>query len=329
MHMGVRSKPPIQQKTGMTKKKTSLKRDPVEGQKQPEPEPTFWQRIFGRKPVAKESLRRVGGAGTASADARTARSGGQKATSDRAARPSATRPMGTHPGGGKAPTLTTMPEDLLGRPSRSFLTRKFNAAPVREALLEAIDKAISNPLDSRGPQDDMRWMQGLAAKRRMIEAFDPASLSAEQQLRAVHWMSQIERLNPLKLTYWEDLVLTRHMLDSGAARDEAKPAWLVEIGMTVRRLTQAIQQREANRQAPDAVRELEALVPLFDGLCMLPTAQLAEPYITQVRDLCRELDPMKPVYHGRHPRFAREAAALQASLQRIQEACGTLAPESF
>jgi|GEM_PF-1647023 len=320
---------PNRPKAGMTKKKTTLKREPVEGRKAPEPEPTFWQRIFGRKPVAKESLRLAGGAGLSGPIGKTGRTTPDKAGADRERRASATRPMGTAPGGSKAPMLTTMPEDLLGRPSRSFLTRKFNAAPVREALLEAIDKAIANPLESRGPQDDMRWLQGLAAKRRMIEAFDPASLSAEQQLRAVHWMSQIERLNPMKLTYWEDLVMTRHMLDCGAARDEAKPAWLAEIGITVRRLTQAIQQREANRQAPDAVRELAALVPLFEGLCMLPTAQLREPFTTLVRDLCRELDPMKPVYHGRHPRFERESVQLRANLQRIQDACGTLAPESF
>ncbi|MEB3298307.1 MAG: hypothetical protein VKO21_02325 [Candidatus Sericytochromatia bacterium] len=303
----------------MTKKKTSLKRETRDIPAAPVPEPTFWQRLFGKKPVAGDKVRR---APTLTKDAR------RNAPAGTPPRASSTRPMSTGADLRRPPALSTMPDDGVARPSRSFVTRKFNAGLVREALLEAIDRAISNPLDSKGERDDLRWVQGLAAKRRMVESFDPKVLAPEQQLRAVHWMSQIERLNPLKLTYWEDLTLTRHMLDTGASREETKPTWLVELGMTIRRLTQAIQQREANPQ-PMAAKELEMLVPLFERLIMLPTARMEEPWISNLRELCRELDPMKPVFHARHPMFAKEGQKLLTALDGIGEACGVPAPDSF
>ncbi len=275
---------------------------------------SFWSRIFGRKrPPSKAKVARALGAraeGTASPS-------GSPSEPRRA--PVSPPPSAALPRSASAPLPMGIPLDMPRNP-KSFLAKKFNSEVVQRALLAAIDKAQAEPPGDLDPVGLAFWREGLDLKRSIVTAFDSSKLLPDAQVRAIQWMANLERLDPRKATYYEDLFVWRCKIGWVKDKEFVVPAAAIQAGLALRKLYQVVRKKteglaamtEAERAG--AATELDAyrrLMRAIDATDVLAAESSSLPGLTA---LFASIDPYQFEFTRRHPRFASNVESILTEL---------------
>ncbi|MBM3267918.1 MAG: hypothetical protein FJZ01_09745 [Candidatus Sericytochromatia bacterium] len=275
---------------------------------------SFWQRLFGpRQPVdgarAKRQPAEVARAKT-----------GQLAG------------VGGGPRPERSPTapIATLPEDRPRNP-KSFVAKKFNSQVVKAALLDAIGEAMGKPPPGIDPIESKFWIEGLAIKGMLVERLDCPRLKPDEHLRAIQWMARIEKLNPLKSTYREDLFALRFALDLLlAGKDAETPEAIGQGGVALRRLYQVVRTkleglgRLSDEQAGAAQAEIAAYERIMACIERAPVAHLDARDGLRLANVFRRIDPYKIEFTTRHARFEDNIVDILAEMEEVYASVGTL-----
>lgn len=269
----------------------SFKRTQGEGEAQTL---SFWQRLFGRKSVRQERLRRE------------------------PARAPDPRPVAA----AQAPASLGQPLGLPRNP-RSFVARKFDSGVVRKALLDAIARADADPPGDLDPVGLWFWRQGLGLKREVVETLDGKGLRPEAHMRAITWMAAVERLDPRKSTYREDLFLWRVKRGEILDKDFQVPPAVARGGQALRKLYQLVRQKTealpslAGQARETATVEIEAYSRLMAAIEATADARLLEEGWSRLFNVFARIDPYSYDLTGRHARFDENVRLLLSQIADI------------
>lgn len=298
-------------------------------------EPTsFWRRLFGGKPVPKGKLTRPGPRGAGAdetapgsagrASPRTAEKGDARKPSGPGSKPDARSAGRPNPHGTGAVLMSTMPLEARPRNPKSFLAKKFNSQVVKAALLDAIGEAMDRPPPGITPIESKFWMEGLAFKGILVEQLDCSTLKPEEHLRAIQWMARVERANPLKATYREDLFALRYQLAELHLQEMPDPPEAVgQGGVALRRLYQVVRTKLeglgnlSGEASAMAQREIAAYERLMEAIERAPIARLEPREQMRLANVFRRVDPYKIELTTRHARFDQNVSALIAEMEEV------------
>lgn len=275
-----------------------------------EARPSFWRRLFGGRPVRKEDLR-------------TGRAKDPPVTVPGAAAAGrAGKPHPASPGSTVLP-VSAVPGEVRPRNPKSFLAKKFNSQVVKAALLDAIGEAMDHPPPDIAPVDSKFWVEGLALKGVLVEQLDCPRLKPEEHLRAIQWMAKVERLNPIKATYREDLFSLRFQVESLQDKPSELPEAVGQGGVALRRLYQVIRTKleGLGRLEPEASalaqQELAAYERLMETIDRAPLARLGRKDQLRLSNVFRRIDPYRLELTTRHARFAENIAGLIREMEEV------------
>ncbi len=275
---------------------------------------SFWGRIFGRKrPPRKAKVARTLGARAEGRTDSVAPSSGSRRAPTAGPAGDATSRSATEP------LPLGIPLDMPRNP-KSFLAKKFNSEVVRRALLAAIDQAHGQPPGDLDLTGQAFWREGLDVKRSLVMAFDGSKLLPDAQVRAIQWMANLERLDPRKATYYEDLFVWRCKIGWVKDKEFVVPPAAIQAGLALRKLYQVVRQKtdslaamtEAERAgATSEIDAYRSLMRAIEGTDVLA----AEPgELPRLAALFASIDPYRYELTRRHPRFASNVGSILTEL---------------
>lgn len=275
---------------------------------------SFWNRIFGRKrPPGKPKVARTLGVrveGTAAPLPVRAEPG--RATTS-------SLPGGLTSGIAAAPLPMGIPLDMPRNP-KSFLAKKFNSEVVRRALLAAIDQADWQPPGELDALGQAFWREGLDRKRSIVMAFDGSKLLPDAQVRAIQWMAALERLDPRKTTYYEDLFVWRCKIGWVTDKEFVMPPAAIQAGLALRKLYQVVRQKSAGLETmaeadrAGATTEIDAYRRLMQAIAAIDVLAAEPGSLPRLAALVTSADPFRYELTRRHPRFAANVEAILTEL---------------
>ncbi len=312
---------------------------------------SFWRRLFGGKPVQKEKLAKHNagfgspGKGGKPADKRAGSSAATvanppaKHAPNQAASHVSTQPTNpgpnqaaspaprpdprpANPGTGALP-MSSMPLEGRPRNPKSFLAKKFNSQVVKAALLDAIGAAMDKPPAGIDPIESKFWIEGLAFKGMLVEKLDCAALKPEEHLRAIQWMAKVERANPVKATYREDLFGLKFQMDTLDLKDAEPPEAVAQGGVALRRFYQVIKTKIeglgklSGEGSAASQKEIAAYERIMEAIERAPIARLEKREQMLLANVYRRLDPYRIELTTRHARFDHNVDALIAEMEDL------------